>query len=203
MRKLRHLAIHSTGKQRNQQPQAEGVASEPKSQAPGWPCRPAGWEPSIPTSSFRGANCYFSSGSLLEGKRLRIGQVGHVYDEVLDPKAFRFDNSIVYLRYPSCPLSRWPRQGTPSGNKGGCWGAACPGSWWWFGSCTRNSPSRYKSHCRRRAFVCSPFHRSQSTEERRVEKRGWSSVCGQPTTDPWPPSRTLTLRQCCGALSLY
>lgn len=64
--------------------------------------------------------------------------------------------------------------------------AACPGSSPWFGSCIRSFPCRCKSHCRRPAFACSPFHRSLSTEKRGV-KRGCSRGF------LWPPQKAPTL----------
>lgn len=75
-----------------------------------------------------------------------------------------------YLHCPSCQLSRWPRQDSPSSSRDGRWAAGRLGSSLWFGSCIHNSPCRYKSHCRRPAFACSPFHRSLSTEKRGVER---------------------------------
>lgn len=76
----------------------------------------------------------------------------------------------LYLHCPSYQLSRWPRQDSPSGSRDGRWEAVSLGSLPLFGSCIHNSPCRYKSHCRRPVFACSPFHRSLSTEKRGVER---------------------------------
>lgn len=98
-----------------------------------------------------------------------------------------------YLHCPSYQLSRWPRQDSPSGSKDGHSVAVCLGSSLLFGSCIHNSPCRYKSHCRRPAFACSPFHRSPSTEKRGVKR----VCCGDFL---WQPQKASILHTTFGLL---
>lgn len=100
---------------------------------------------------------------------------------------FRVYNSAPYLRCPSYQLSRWLRQDSPSGSRGGHLVAVCLGSSPWFGSCIHNSPCQYKSHCRRPAFACSPSHRSLSTEKRGGQEMTFQTFPVAATISPHPP----------------
>lgn len=113
---------------------------------------------------------------------------------------FRAHNPAPYLHCPSYQLSRRLRQDSPSGSRDGHLVAVCLGSSPWFGSCIHNSPCRYKSHCRRPAFACSPFHRSLSTERGSREDVS-DFCCGNPNKPP-PSISSLPSRGSCRMFSL-
>lgn len=116
---------------------------------------------------------------------------------------FRVHNPAPYLHCPSYQLSRRLRQDSPSGSKDGHLVAVRLGSSPWFGSCIHNSPCRYKSHCRRPAFACSPFHRSLSTEKRGGSREDVPDFsCGSHNKLP-PSISSLPSYGSCRMLSLF